>query len=106
MRQPKSRRPSRRERAVPPPGVDLAALASVARYTASSDHKGSGHRFKVPSRACEQMARNARPSSAKNKWRAGSAPRSPLVTSAAYGSPTRTHSWCGNESTASSSKDR
>lgn len=31
---------------MPPPGVDLAALASVARYTASSDHKGAGHRFK------------------------------------------------------------
>jgi hypothetical protein len=43
---PISRRPSRRERGVPPAGADLAAMASAARYTASAAHKGFGHRFK------------------------------------------------------------
>jgi len=39
MRSPSRRRPLRRQRCAPPPGVDLARAAAAVRYVGSSEHK-------------------------------------------------------------------
>jgi len=49
-RRPTHRRTAPKEQTQPPAGVDLSERAASARYVASAEHKGPGHRFGIQGR--------------------------------------------------------